>query len=109
MTKRPRASNPNPPTEQRVVRSASARVVDGTARRIRDLHRSAGLQFAYDVGRVVLERFYGGSLEQFRQRAPTDSSLRALARHPELGLSASALYQAIGIFELLERYGGVPA
>lgn len=92
---------------RRVPAEEDGRRINETARTIRDLHRASALQFACDVGRIVLERFYAGDLDALRERAPKDVSLRKLAQHPDMPFGPSALFQAIGIFELLERHGGV--
>lgn len=107
MAKPKHAAQPLRPARGEGSSASVAERIDETARCIRELHRYSGLRFACEVGRLVLDRFFDGRLEQLRHRGPKDASLRKLARHPDLSLSASALYQAVGIFELLERHGGV--
>jgi len=78
------------------------------AKKIRSMQYRAGLQLARDIGHLVLDKFYGGDIKRLRQkRGLKDVSLRRLARHPDLPMSASALCQAISIFEVLERCGSV--
>lgn len=95
--------------KRRTPSAPSADAIDQVAQAIRDLHRSSSLEFAHRVGSVVLEKLYGGDFELLRDRGPKDASLRKLAGHPDLPLSASGLYQAIAVFEILERLGGVYA
>ena len=78
-------------------------VIDEVAHTIRDMHRAAGLQFACDVGQLVLDRFYGGDLDLLRKTGPKCVSFQKLARHPELPMSAAVLHQAVAVFELTER------
>jgi len=81
--------------------------ITSTANAIAELHRAAGLRFAVEVGRIVVERIYRGDLSKLRSKGPKDAPLRKLASHPALPLSASALYQAIGVYEVVERLGGL--
>jgi hypothetical protein len=82
-------------------------VVVDVAQTIREMHRTAGLQFAYDVGQLILTKFYGGNVAAFRSHAAKDSSLRRLAEQPEMPLGRSALHQAVEVHLVLERRGGV--
>ena len=45
-------------------------VIKEVAYTIRDMHRAAGLQFACDVGRLILDRFYGGDVDLLRKTGP---------------------------------------
>jgi len=93
----PRASPPS--CEQRIALATT---------RIRDLVGGARLQLALTIGRIVVEEIYDGDLMSWRQRGPKDASLRHLAADPRLTISASALYRAIGIYELKIRYADHP-
>jgi hypothetical protein len=59
------------------------------------------------LGRLIVDRFHGGDLEAFRGRGRKDASLRKLAQHPELPMSASALYNAVAAFDFAENNPGV--
>ncbi len=71
--------------------------------RINDLVGTTGLQLALTIGRVVVEELYDGDLTRWRQRGAKEHTLRELAADPSLGISASALYRAIAIYELRAR------
>ncbi len=71
--------------------------------RINDLVGSTSLQLALAIGRVVIEELYDGDLSRWRQRGIKEHTLRQLAADPNLGISASALYRAIAIYELRAR------
>ena len=64
---------------------------------------------AVAIGRIVLERLYGGSLDRWRDRGPKDGSLRRLAAALEArgarGVSASALQQAVATLDIEQRVG----
>jgi len=78
-------------------------IVDATADEITRLHRAHGLEFACAVGQLVVDRFYGGDVDAMRQRRRGCPSLRRLAEHPALPMSASSLHRAIAIFDVVER------
>lgn len=71
--------------------------------RINDLVGTTGLQLAFEVGRVVIEELYDGELSRWRQRGVKEHTLRELAADPNLGISASALYRALAVYELRTR------
>jgi hypothetical protein len=81
--------------------------VDAIVGELRTLARAATLELAVRVGRVVVERFYGGRVEVWRQRGRRCPSFRKLAEHPDLPMSATALYRSVCIFEVFERLGGI--
>lgn len=82
-------------------------VIDEVAAAIRDMQHERGLKLAYDIGKLVVDRFYGGDIEELHRRGAKDASLRKLAEHPALDRSRSWLHQSIGIYALVERRGGV--
>jgi hypothetical protein len=66
--------------------------------------KAATLRFALDVGAIVVNNFYDGDLDRWRKRDKgKDTSLRRLARHPNLPMSPPALYRCVAIYELCER------
>ncbi|MCY1059599.1 hypothetical protein [Nannocystis sp. SCPEA4] len=77
--------------------------IERAATRIGAVIGGTNLQLALAVGRIVIEEVYDGDLSAWRQRGQKDSSLRQLAADPRLTISASALYRAIGIYELKVR------
>ena len=95
----PPVQAPTPSCEQRI---------EHATKRIRDLIGGARLQMALTIGRIVIEEIYDGDLTSWRQRGPKDTSLRHLAADPRLTISASALYRALGIYELKIRHADHP-
>ncbi|NJK31532.1 MAG: hypothetical protein HC927_03400 [Deltaproteobacteria bacterium] len=77
--------------------------VDRAVLRLGALIGGTSLTLALAIGRVVIEELYSGDLSRWRLRGPKDHSLRRLATDPRLTISASALYRAIGIYELKVR------
>ncbi|HNH48407.1 MAG TPA: hypothetical protein PKY30_15310 [Myxococcota bacterium] len=70
--------------------------------------KEAGFSFARQVGRLIVDRLYGGDLAAWRSRGPKDSSFQKLAEKSEEGrlvLSASALYRCVALVELEARLG----
>jgi len=70
--------------------------------------KEAGFSFARQVGRLIVDRLYGGELGGWRSRGPKDSSFQKLAEKSEEGsllLSASALYRCVALVELEARLG----
>jgi hypothetical protein len=84
--------------------------LDALAIDLAALQRRTTLGFALEVGRMVVERVYGGSLDRWRAGAGAkDGSLRSLAEKltklGSRGLSAATLQQAIATVDLEERAG----
>src|SRR5262245_13808480 len=72
---------------------------------IHELKHQAKLRFALSVGEVVVRRFFAGDLQKMRRRGPKDAAICRLADHPDLPISASSLYVALQIYELVQRVG----
>jgi hypothetical protein len=82
----------------RVVDDALVRrVVDG----VNAIELAHGLDRVRALGRVVVDALFGGDVARFRTEAKAHRSFRALARHDDLLVSASALWYAIAIYEQL--------
>lgn len=81
---------------------------DDFVQKIRDLKREATFLFAGTLGRMVVDRVYGGDLAEWRKRKETDETFRALVarlkKEKDLGVDKSVLSRAIGVYELLERF-----
>ncbi len=67
--------------------------------------KTATFEFAFSVGRLVIDGFYAGKLSAWRSRRGKDASFRKLASHPNLPMSAAALYRSTAIYELCQRVG----
>lgn len=86
-----------------------AEVVDEVADRIADLARRTELEFAYDVGRVVAERFYSGDPAAWHRPGPKREALGRLAERLQTrgAGSASALHVCLGVYETLAPLGDI--
>jgi hypothetical protein len=67
--------------------------------------KNATFDFAMSVGKLIVESFYAGDIAAWRNRGNKDTSFRKLANHPDLPMSATALYRSTAIYELCERVG----
>lgn len=70
---------------------------------LKRMARTASLEFALQVGALIIHHFYAGDTTAWRARGPKNSSFRRLSQHPELPLSAGSLYRCVALFELCER------
>jgi hypothetical protein len=77
--------------------------VEQAVRKLNSLCKQATFDFAIAVGKLVVEEFYGGNLDQWRDRGVKNVSFRKLARHPDLPMSPSALCRSVAIYELCSR------
>jgi hypothetical protein len=77
--------------------------IDIVVAQIKRLARTANLEFSLRVGAVIIHHFYGGDTDSWRSRGPKISSFRRLSQHPDLPLSAGALYRCVALFELCDR------
>lgn len=82
--------------------------IERAGARISETGGGTSLEHALTIGRVVVEEVYNGGLSGWRQRGIRDTSLRRLAADPRLTISASALYRAIGLYELKTRLADHP-
>lgn len=73
------------------------------AERIGALSRRATLEFALEVGRIVVAALYDGDMREWRKRGRKSNSLRVLARHPTLCISPATLYRSLALYELSTR------
>ena len=80
--------------------------IERTVEDLRKVSRSAALEFAIQIGTIIIDRFYNGDAEQWRNRGTKHASFRKLAAHPMLPLSPGALYRAVAICELTRRFSG---
>jgi hypothetical protein len=83
--------------------------VELVVRELQELARQGALDLAFRIGKLIVDRFYGGDINLWRRRGRKSISLRALTRYPELPFSAAAIYRALAIHELVERVGSVSA
>jgi hypothetical protein len=74
--------------------------IERVVRNLNTLCKTATFDFAIAVGKVVIDGVYGGDLSAWRSRRRKSTSFRALARHPDLPMSPSALCRSVAIYEL---------
>jgi hypothetical protein len=79
--------------------------VDKVVIELNRICRSATFEFALSVGKLVVDRLYGGNLDAWRSRGTRDRSFAALTRRPELPMSPGALYRCVATYEICERLG----
>jgi hypothetical protein len=85
------------------------RAIASTISKLGTIERGASVSFALQVGATIVEQMFHGNSAQLRRRGPKDLSLRRLARHPDLPMTARSLYLAVGIYELCGRLGQDPS
>lgn len=87
--------------------SVEDRLVDDVVRGINELQRRATFNLAYEMGKLIVERLYGGDIARWRQNRSRDASFRRLADRSktDLHVSASTLFRSAALFETVERLG----
>ncbi len=84
-------------------------VLDRTIAALRAETRSGALRMVVNLGRIIIENLYQGDLQLWRSQGAKANSFRRLTtkleQEHEVGLSASALSRACGIYVLVERLG----
>lgn len=86
---------------------AVASEIAQAATEIRRLASGTMLRFTNEVGRIILERFYGGSAQAWHARGAKVVSIRRLAEQlsGDGGFSASMLCRCVQIHLVLQRLG----
>src|SRR5262245_50979504 len=72
---------------------ASDEVVDQVVKEINALHTVRSLEAALGIGRIVVDRFYGGDFTSWRRHKTKEASFRKLAAREDLSVSATSLYR----------------
>ena len=86
------------------VVESSCTQIERVVRQLNTIGKTATFEFAHQVGKLIVDTFYSGDLMRWRTRDPTkDVSFRKLSRHPDLPMSAAALYRSVCTYELCER------
>jgi hypothetical protein len=83
--------------------SAIEKSVDDIVLQLRAMARGAGLSFAIAAGRLIVDSFYGGMIDSWREKGTKNASFRRLARRPDLPMSATSLYRCVAIYDLYKR------
>jgi hypothetical protein len=77
--------------------------IDAIVRALRELYCMTGLRLALSIGKLILDRIYGGNIALWHSRGRKDLSFRKLAKHPALPFGPSTLSRAVGIYEISLR------
>lgn len=88
-------------------RGVDERVLDEVVRQLNEMQRGAAFDLALRMGKLIVDRFYGGSLAAWRAHATREVSVRKLARRcgQDLAVTATSLFRAIALYELSDRLG----
>jgi hypothetical protein len=90
--------HPQEPSPAR-LRLWDAQVVESVLAELRDIERRTGMDRTLAIGALILNRFYGGDPEAWRDRRRNKNhSIRRLAERGDCPLSKSALNEAVGIY-----------
>ena len=73
--------------------------IDHFVEKLRRVCGRATLDLALNVGRLVVDTFYGGDLTLWRAHGKHHASLRTLARRQDLPISIPHLYRCVAIYE----------
>lgn len=90
------------PAEETVPASVPDKVINDVVAEIHQIARAAPLQMALTIGKLIVERLYGGDLSAWRQRGVKDASFRKLMEHEGLpdGVNATGLYRSVALHEM---------
>lgn len=78
-------------------------LVESAACTINRIHTARGLATARAIGEYLLETFFGSDIEAFDAREKKHASFQALARRPDLCISASNLWYCVAVLEQLRQ------
>jgi hypothetical protein len=90
-------------TDEAFEDAISNELLDDVVSQLNRVCRASSLEFALRVGAIIIYHFYKGDTDAWRTRGPKLNSFRRLAEHPELPMSAAALYRCVAVFELCDR------
>jgi len=82
---------------------SNAIVIDNVVNDMRGLVAKHGVELSVEIGRLILDRLYGGDVQRWRYRGNKDISFRKLQHHPRLPFSAAHLSRAVMIYMLSRR------
>jgi len=64
------------------------------------MKRDAKMILAIDVGKLIVERIFGGDRAVLRQHGPQHAGFRRLASHPDVPFSRATLSRYVGVYEV---------
>jgi hypothetical protein len=92
------------PSRQAIVSTlAGSNAIDTLVEDLRRVYCGGGTMLMVKVGKLVLERLYGGDVNLWHARGRKDASFRKLAERPRLPFSRANLARAVGIYVLSLR------
>lgn len=91
------------------ARAVDAGLVERFVPQLRQLVQVRGLEAAIEVGELVLETFYGGSISMWRRLGTDHQTVAAVAAHPELGVTRYKLWNHLRLLEQLDDMKGLGA
>jgi len=76
--------------------------LDAAVAELNRIHTAKGLEAVRDMGRYLLDTFFGGDYDAFQSRGRKHLSFRKLEEREDLHVSASTLWNAVAIVRQLE-------
>lgn len=80
-------------------------VIDQVVADINEVTRASLFEMALNVGKIIVDNFYGGELAAWRDRGKKDASFRKLAERRDCDLSAANLFRAVSVYEMCDKIG----
>ena len=94
-------------SDQLSKRQSQLKAIDLLVQEIGGLEELSALEDSVRLGKLVVDRLYGGEISEWRRRDGANVSFRTLTGRKDLKLSAVTLYRAVGLFELTVRLGAL--
>ncbi len=82
-----------------------AALVESVAVKVRTAYVGGGLTTLLNVGKIVLDAMFSGSVDAFHAAEHRHMSYRALAKRDDIGISASSLWYAVALHENVRLLG----
>ncbi len=102
MSARQSAPSPALPTQPPAHVAQDDALLDAAVRKINETYVRKGLEVALEIGRYLLDTFFGGSSAAFREGAAEHVSFRALAARDDLQMHHIWLWRAVAVVGQLE-------
>jgi hypothetical protein len=87
--------------------AAEDALIDEVVQELNVIQRIATFDVTLRMGKLIVDRFYGGNLSIWRVHAQKETSFRKLAARAtrDLNVTATTLYRAVALYELTQRLG----
>lgn len=93
-------SSPAPATDAGLV---DLTLLDQVVLDLNRLCARRGLELAHEITAVILDAFFGGSIDEFRERERGHHTFRALAERPDLDVSYTTIWYAVSVVDQLRH------